>query len=96
MVLQVNSDIRGIEKIFDIPSTPAEYACFKCWKQGVHLVHKMCYCQHQSHLPVGHPLRFALQNLNKPPNAPPRNVDSILVPADRTSEQLWQGELTHQ
>lgn len=90
--MQANSDIRGVEKLLDVPATPAEFPCFKCWQQGHYLGHKMVYGQHQCHLPLGHKLRGVLSSLNMPTNSAPRDPNTTLVPAPRTTEQLRAGK----
>lgn len=89
--VQAISDMRGMEKLLGISSTPAEYGCFECWKRGVTIT-KMCYCQHQAFLPLGHPLRRILSGLNNPKKER-RDLNSIMVPTPRTQEQVKQGKV---
>ena len=64
-VIQVLSDLRGLEKVFDVPATPGRHACLWCWVKG----YKACTPGHQGKtiyptalrvLPKDHALRAPL------------------------------------
>jgi hypothetical protein len=92
---QAGSDIRGMEKLLSILSTPSVHGCFECWLLGVRIANKMVYCGHHVHLPLGHPLRAIIAKLNNPTREA-RNANNILAPAPRTSEQIKQVGLGQQ
>lgn len=85
--MQAVSDIRGMEKLLLVSSTPATFACFFCWMQGFRACNKTVYCGHYTLLPRGHPLRQVLVNLNNPGRLK-RDANSVLAPAPRTNTQL--------
>jgi hypothetical protein len=103
---QVISDIRGLEKILKVASTPALYACFFCWLRGLRVCNKTVYIGHHTLLPEDHPLRAILARLTEQHAAEcpgckghkcdvehAKAPDSVVVPSNRTNEQLKLGEL---
>jgi len=98
--LQASCDIRGLEKLLEIASTPAFYACFYCWIRGFSLCRKTVYCGHHAMLPHDHPLWAAVAALNQDKRwqctgAGQRDAyqHSELVPAARTQEQVQEGKV---
>lgn len=60
------SDLRGMEKLIGISSTPARYGCLHCWWEGFRVGGKQLYCGHQTMLAKDDPLRLYLQHRNAP------------------------------
>lgn len=58
------SDLRGMEKLIGISSTPARYGCLHCWWEGFRVGGKTLYCGHQAMLPEDDPLRRYLRDRN--------------------------------
>ena len=55
------SDYRGLQKHLGIKASPAIWACFKCWQEGVRVGQKTVYTNHHHFLPIDDELRTALQ-----------------------------------
>lgn len=99
LVLQSSSDIRGLEKLLLIASTPALHGCFFCWIKGFRVCNKTVYCGHHTELPTGHPLRAVIAKLNAAERQQCQGAsnnqsyaESLLVPSQRTHEQVQAGE----
>lgn len=61
------SDLRGMEKLVGISSTPARYGCLHCWWEGFRVGGKTLYCGHQTLLEQNDPLRRYLRDRNPEP-----------------------------
>jgi hypothetical protein len=59
-LVQALSDIRGIDKLLALTSSPSMHPCFFCWIKGFHNGSKMIYPGHYTMLPPKHPLRDVL------------------------------------
>lgn len=93
--MQVISDIRGTEKLFRLPATPAKYGHFFQWIKGHRCCRKTIFMEGYTLLPLDHPLRPYLARL-KSMVAGDTEYDpqSISVPTIRTHEQARAGKET--